>query len=124
MARIRGRDNKATEIAMLMILRRNRIIGWRRHPRTLGRPDFVFPKEQVAVFVDGCFWHGCPKHKSHPATNRDFWDAKLSRNKLRDKMVSRALKRQGWKVVRIWQHEFKKEFESGLVRRIQRALRK
>src|SRR5690348_9494691 len=98
MSHVRGRDNKATEFAMLSVLRRNRITGWRRQPALFGKPDFIFPKERVAVFVDGCFWHSCPIHSSRPAMNRPFWDKKLARNRDRDKLVARTLKRQGWKV--------------------------
>ncbi|HLH07526.1 MAG TPA: very short patch repair endonuclease [Terriglobales bacterium] len=122
MSRVRGRDNKATEFAMVAVLRHNRITGWRRHPRLFGKPDFIFSKQRVAVFVDGCFWHGCPKHSSRPATNQAFWKQKLARNKNRDKVVARTLKREGWRVLRIWQHEFAKGREQALVQRIQRAL--
>lgn len=122
MSRVRGRGNKATEFAMLAVLRRNRITGWRRQARLFGKPDFVFLKHHVAVFVDGCFWHGCPKHSSSPATNQAFWKQKLARNKDRDKLVVRTLKGQGWKVLRIWQHELNKNGERGLLRRIHRAL--
>jgi len=118
MSGIRGRDNKTTEFAMVGVLRRHRIKGWRRHPRLFGKPDFVFVKQRVAVFVDGCFWHGCPKHSSCPATNRVFWAKKLARNKSRDRLVVRTLRRHGWKVLRVWQHEFSKHGEVGLVRRI------
>ncbi len=69
------------------------------------RPDFVFPKLKVAVFVDGCFWHGCPKHATWPAHNRAFWQRKLTGNKARDRLVTRTLRRQGWRVLRIWEHE-------------------
>lgn len=124
MSRVRGRDNKATEIAMLAVLRRHRITGWRRQVRLFGKPDFVFLKQHVALFVDGCFWHGCPKHSSRPATNQAFWEEKLARNKSRDRLVSHTLKRRGWAVVRIWQHEFSEERELGIVRRIQRALQR
>ena len=69
-----------------------------------GRPDFVFPAERVAVFVDGCFWHGCPRHYNAPANNEAFWRRKLIANRTRDRLVTRTLTRAGWKVVRIWEH--------------------
>src|SRR5216117_2386649 len=81
MSRIRGRGNKETEIALLRLLRRHRIRGWRRNQPVLGRPDFIFRRERVAVFVDGCFWHGCPRHANMPANNRLFWRRKLTANK-------------------------------------------
>ncbi|MGA7193765.1 MAG: DNA mismatch endonuclease Vsr [Anaerolineales bacterium] len=71
----------------------------------LGKPDFVFPKRKIALFVDGCFWHGCPKHSSAPKSNRRFWMKKLKANKERDKFVNRELRKSGWKVVRVWEHE-------------------
>ncbi len=67
------------------------------------RPDFVFPKLKLAVFVDGCFWHGCPKHATRPKNNRVFWDKKLAGNKTRDLLVTKTLKRANWRVIRIWE---------------------
>lgn len=69
------------------------------------RPDIVFPKRRVAVFVDGCFWHSCPEHGQTPKTNATYWVAKLNRNKARDLADSHALQRDGWKVVRVWEHD-------------------
>jgi DNA mismatch endonuclease (patch repair protein) len=105
MSRIRGRGNKDTELALAKLLRAAGISGWRRHHPIFGKPDFVFPKLRIAVFVDGCFWHGCPKHSNMPANNRLFWEKKLAANKARDRLVSRTLKRQGWMVIRIWEHD-------------------
>jgi len=73
MSRIRGRGNKETELALAKLLRAARISGWRRHSSIIGRPDFTFHKERVVIFVDGCFWHCCPKHSNLPAQNRAFW---------------------------------------------------
>jgi DNA mismatch endonuclease (patch repair protein) len=108
MSRIRGRGNKATEVALAKLLRKHRITGWRRNQSVLGKPDFVFRRQQVAVFVDGCFWHACPKHSNMPANNRAFWKKKLTANKARGRFVNRALRRLGWHVVRIWEHELTK----------------
>ncbi len=75
------------------------------------RPDFVFRRvlpdgsQGVAVFVDGCFWHGCPKHANLPVNNRAFWRRKLAVNRARDLLVSKSLRKMGWRVVRIWEHE-------------------
>jgi DNA mismatch endonuclease (patch repair protein) len=118
MSRVKGRGNKATELAMVALLRRHGITGWRRHARIFGNPDFVFPKHRLAVFVDGCFWHGCPKHATQPASNRAFWREKLARNKTRDRLVTRMLKQRGWFVLRVWQHELKKEFPSCIKRMV------
>ena len=107
MSRIKGRENKDTELALIRILRRHHISGWLRNQAVLGKPDFVFPKQKVALFVDGCFWHGCPKHSNMPKNNRIFWRKKLEGNKVRDQFVKQELKRLGWKVVRVWEHELK-----------------
>lgn len=107
MSRVKGRGNRLTELRLIEVFRANGFIGWRRNAAVFGRPDFVFPKQRVAVFVDGCFWHGCPIHGSVPATNRKFWLAKLERNKRRDRLVMQELKRRGWKPVRVWQHELR-----------------
>lgn len=122
MSRVRARDNKSTELAMVTLLRRHKITGWRRHGRLFGNPDFVFPKQRLAVFVDGCFWHGCPKHATQPSSNPSFWRRKLARNKTRDKLVVRTLKQRGWSVLRIWQHELKRPNQGRCIARIQRAL--
>ena len=123
MSRVRGRGNRATELVLVKLLRRHRIAGWRRGARVFGRPDFVFAKQRLAVFVDGCFWHGCPRHGTRPASNAAFWKKKLARNRRRDKLVSRSLKRSGWRVLRIWQHDLLRRNERNLLRRIRRATR-
>ena len=121
MSLIRGKGNKETEHALLVLLRQNKISGWRRHLPLLGKPDFAFPKQKVAVFVDGCFWHGCPKCYTRPKTNRAFWDRKRETNMARDRHFTRQLRGRGWKVIRIWQHYLQKSPEACLTR-IHRAL--
>lgn len=122
MSRIRGKGNKSTELALASAFRRARISGWRRHvsirielgPRVAKRvgktllivkPDFVFKRQRLAVFVDGCFWHQCPLHSKVPESNREFWERKLARNVERDRFHDRELKKAGWKVVRFWEHD-------------------
>ena len=122
MSRVHGRGNKATELALIVLLRRHQISGWRRGARLFGKPDFVFPKHRLAVFVDGCFWHACPKHATQPASNRIFWREKLVRNKTRDRLVTHKLKESGWRVLRVWQHELSRRNEPCLARRIRQAL--
>jgi DNA mismatch endonuclease (patch repair protein) len=73
----------------------------------LGKPDFVFLKERVAVFIDGCFWHGCSEHYLPPANRQDFWQKKLFANQLRDLYVSEELNELGWRVIRIWEHDLR-----------------
>ncbi len=72
-----------------------------------GRPDIVFPGHQIAVFVDGCFWHKCPKHFVVPKTRTNFWMDKINKNCERDERVTKELKQSGWKVLRIWEHDIK-----------------
>jgi DNA mismatch endonuclease (patch repair protein) len=105
MAAIRATGNKATEVTLAAILRANRITGWRRNQRVVGKPDFLFRRERVAVFVDGCFWHGCLQHCRMPKSRQDFWEPKIAKNKLRDLAVARILRRARWAVVRVWEHE-------------------
>ena len=122
MARIRSCGNKDTELALVRVFRQHRVTGWRRHQAVFGKPDFVFPKLRLAVFVDGCFWHGCPLHETKPRHNAAFWGKKFARNKARDRLVTRTLRQSGWRVLRIWEHELARKREAGLVRRIQKAL--
>jgi DNA mismatch endonuclease (patch repair protein) len=121
MSRIRGSGNKETELVLACLLRRHCIRGWRRQQPLFGKPDFVFRSTRVAVFVDGCFWHGCPKHSNLPASNRAFWKKKMAANKARDQRVNRTLRKEGWRVVRIWEHDLAKRSEV-CIRRIQAAL--
>lgn len=122
MAGIRSRGNKATELRMIALFRAHGITGWRRGVALFGKPDFVFGAAKVAVFVDGCFWHGCPRHARTPKTRVAFWKAKLARNAQRDREVRSALRRRGWRVLRIWEHELARKNETQLLRRIRAAL--
>lgn len=91
-----------------MALVRARITGWTLHASELpGRPDFYFPAKRVAVFVDGCFWHGCPRCGHVPKTNDGFWQLKIKRNRQRDAKVRARLRRRGVRVVRFWEHELR-----------------
>jgi DNA mismatch endonuclease (patch repair protein) len=116
MSRIRSKHNQSTEIALLRMLRSADISGWRRHTSLPGKPDFAFPKSKVAVFVDGCFWHGCAKCYVRPKTNRKFWDKKRTDNMARDRSVNLRLRKNGWKVVRLWEHYLAKQPNASLAR--------
>jgi len=107
MSRIRGKGNEKTEVRLARLMRAGGIRGWRRHLPIPGRPDFAFRKQKVAVFVDGCFWHGCPKCFRLPKQNRVFWKAKIEGNRKRDRSVNGRLRRLGWKVVRIKECQLK-----------------
>jgi DNA mismatch endonuclease (patch repair protein) len=103
MSKIRGRGNASTELKVANLFRSLGITGWRRHLPIIGRPDFVFKKSKLALFVDGCFWHGCPKCYSAPTSSKDFWKDKLAKNMARDLAVNRQLRAQGWRVIRVWE---------------------
>lgn len=103
MARIRSRDTKP-EIRLRQALWAAGC-RYRLHYDLPGRPDIVFTAAKLAVFVDGCFWHGCPLHYSAPGTREDFWKSKLRKNVLRDMAADDALIAKNWQVIRIWQHD-------------------
>jgi DNA mismatch endonuclease (patch repair protein) len=104
MAAIRSTGNRATELRLAAIFRAHGITGWRRHQALPGKPDFVFRRERLAVFVDGCFWHGCPRHLRMPRDNRPYWKGKIARNIQRDRETTRRLRKSGWHVLRVWEH--------------------
>lgn len=148
MSRIRSRGNRDTELALARLLRANGVSGWRRHllvratvegrwlrvegRKTRGRnsqrstfntqltvrPDFVFVKLRTVIFVDGCFWHGCPKHATWPTHRAAWWRRKLAGNKARDRLVTRTLRRAGWRVIRIWEHELARRNTARLAQRL------
>jgi DNA mismatch endonuclease (patch repair protein) len=120
MARIRATGNRDTELRLIALFRAFGIRGWRRGQLLYGKPDFVFRRERVAIFVDGCFWHGCPKpkHAPLPKNRAEWWAAKLSRNKARDWLVTRTLRKQGWKVIRIWECDLSRKNWTRIARRI------
>ena len=122
MSRVRSYGNKATELEVIRLFRAHSIRGWRRRLPIFGRPDFVFPREHLVIFVDGCFWHGCRKHRTMPTSNVDFWRRKLERNQSRDRLVRKTLRKRGWKVLRIWQHELTRANRARLIARVRRSL--
>jgi len=105
MSSVKSSNNKSTELKFIEILKHFKITGWRRNYRIKGRPDFVFLKDKTAIFIDGCFWHGCPKHCRLPKSNRKYWADKIDRNKARDKIIKKYLKNKEWNVLRFWEHE-------------------
>ena len=104
MRAIRSAGNSTTERRLASLLRRHGLRGWKLQARHIvGRPDLVIQSKRIAVFVDGCFWHGCPHCGHIPRTNRAYWLAKIAQNKRRDRAVSKALRALGYRVVRIWE---------------------
>jgi DNA mismatch endonuclease (patch repair protein) len=120
MSRIKG-TRTGPELALRRILWAEGL-RYRLHSQLPGKPDLVFGKAKVAVFVDGCFWHGCPIHGHLPKSNQDYWSAKLARNTARDQATNTALAAQGWLPIRLWEHEVRKELDH-CVSRITEAVR-
>jgi len=120
MARIRSKDTKP-ELALRRALWAEGVRGWRVHRKGLpGKPDLAFGRRRVAVFVDGCFWHGHPDFFT-PGKSGAYWDAKIERTRERDRLANKALAAAGWTVVRMWDFEVEGDL-SGCVRRVLDAL--
>lgn len=110
---VRGKGNRTTEALFRAGLESTGIVGWEMNCSSIkGRPDFFFPKERIAVFLDGCFWHGCDICGHIPKKNHAFWEAKIGRNRERDVKTTAILRRQGISVLRFWEHEIKKSLKS------------
>ena len=120
MSRIRGK-NTSPELKLRKMLWESGIRGYRVHYKLPGKPDIVFTRKKVVVFVDGCFWHKCPVCFRPPETNAEFWNEKLQKNVERDLKVTKELEDLGWTVLRFWEHEVKKTPED-VVARIPLAL--
>ena len=122
MGKIRSFGNASTEMTFAKLLRKHGLTGWRRHAAIPGRPDFYFPTKKLAIFLDGCFWHGCPQHFRMPESNVAWWKSKMTANKRRDWRSSRNLRSRGIRVIRIWEHDLRPRFQESVIRRIQRLL--
>jgi DNA mismatch endonuclease (patch repair protein) len=107
MSRIRSKGNYTTELRFIAMMREYKISGWRRGSKLPGRPDFVFTKQRLVVFIDGDFWHGNPRRYRIPKTNCDYWCAKIEKNRKRDRLINKVLRKSGWKVLRIWESSLK-----------------
>ncbi|ABX15969.1 very short patch repair endonuclease [Burkholderia multivorans] len=119
MARVRSR-NTAPELALRRALW-HQGLRYRLTPKLPGTPDLCFVTKRVAIFVDGCFWHGCPQHYSAPAQNAEFWSHKVASNITRDRKADAALEAEGWTVMRVWEHELKSHL-ADVVARIEALL--
>ena len=122
MRRVRSSNNKSTELKLIELFKQHGIKGWRRHYPVKGHPDFVFQKEKVAVFVDGCFWHGHDCRNTRPVNNQDYWQKKRKQNIKHDQEVTALFKSRGWTVLRIWECELKKKNIEKTVEKIKQAL--
>jgi len=122
MARVRSKGNASTELRVVHLLRVNGLTGWRRGTKVMGSPDFIWRRERVALFVDGCSWHGCPRHGETPRSRVAYWTAKLARNAKRDRAVSRTLRGMGWVVLRVWECALTRSRAKRTIMRIARTL--
>ncbi len=119
MKKVRSRNNKSTELKLIQVFRENSIKGWRRGYPVKGHPDFVFLDKKIAVFVDGCFWHGHDCRNTRPADHAEYWAKKRERNISHDKEVTAMFEQRGWRVIRIWECELKKKNRELLLRKIE-----
>jgi DNA mismatch endonuclease (patch repair protein) len=113
--------NTRLEISFRKLLSKNKIRGYRLHYKIAGKPDIVFPVKRVVVFIDGDFWHGYNWKKLGKIPPKKYWQAKIERNIARDKIYTKQLKKDGWKVLRFWEHEIKKNPEKCLLK-VKKAL--
>jgi DNA mismatch endonuclease, patch repair protein len=108
MAKVRSKGNQSTEVRVEQGLMECMPLGWVKHPAQVpGRPDFYFERIRLAVFVNGCFWHACPKCGRIPKSRVQFWQTKIEQNRLRDNRVRRSLWRDGYHVFCIWEHQLR-----------------
>lgn len=110
MSKVRSNNNKSTELALIKFFKENKITGWKRNYPVKGHPDFVFLDKKIAVFVDGCFWHGhqnC-RYFVMPKFNTEYWESKIKSNIIRDKTTYDSLSALGWNVLIVWECELKK----------------
>ena len=118
MKKVKPAGNKTTELQMIKAFEDFKISGWRRHYDVKGHPDFVFPKKRIAIFVDGCFWHGHDCRNTRPENNKEFWEKKRNRNIQHDKEITLRFESRGWTVIRIWECELKKKNREQLEKKL------
>lgn len=123
MAAVKSRGNISTEARMVALLREHKLSGWRRHLPLPGTPDFCWPKLKLAVFVDGCFWHGCIHCGKASKSNLGYWQAKVASNRRRDVRATAELRSRGWTVIRIWECRLKRNPDQ-CISRIKKAIKK
>lgn len=122
MQKVKSRGNKSTELKLILVFRENNISGWRRNYKVKGHPDFVFLEKKIAVFVDGCFWHGHDCRNTTPSDNKEYWDRKRQRNIQHDREVTAIFEARGWTVIRIWECELKKKNVAILMKKLEPLL--
>lgn len=118
MRQVRSKNNKSTELKLIQVFKENGIRGWKRNYPVKGHPDFVFLDKKIAIFVDGCFWHGHDCRNTRPSNNADYWTKKRERNMKHDKEITELFEKRGWTVIRIWECELKKKNYKNLMEKI------
>ena len=118
MKKVRSKNNRSTELRLIDVFNQYGIKGWRRNYQVKGHPDFVFLSCKVAIFVDGCFWHGHDCRNTRPSDNAEYWNKKRERNMKHDIEITALFEKRGWKVLRIWECELRKKKETDLVERL------
>lgn len=122
MSKVRSEGNKSTELKLIQYFKEMNISGWRRRYKVKGRPDFVFLDKRIAVFVDGCFWHGHDCRNTRPSDHAEYWRSKRQRNMARDQTVTALFEARGWTVIRIWECELTKKNRALLDEKLQPLL--
>ncbi len=119
MSRIRSTNTKMENLLAKEMKKAG--VKFRRYPKIFGKPDFLIKDKKTIIFIDGCFWHKCPKCYREPKTKKDFWLPKIEKNVERDRKVNKTLKRNGYKVIRFWEHDVEKNIDK-CVKRILKLL--
>lgn len=109
MKRVKSSGNESTEKRLIKYFAEKGISGWKRNYKVKGHPDFVFLQKHIAIFVDGCFWHGHYCRNTKPIDNKDYWDKKRERNITHDIEITKLFEARGWTVIRIWECELQKK---------------
>ena len=119
MSKVRSKNNKSTELKLIEVFKEIGSVGWKRNYPVKGHPDFVFLDKKIAIFVDGCFWHGHDCRNTRPSDNADYWTKKRERNMKHDKEITELFERRGWTVIRIWECELKKKNRDLLLKKLE-----
>lgn len=122
MRAVKSKNPKSTELTLIKLFKENHIIGWRHSYNVKGHPDFVFLDKRIAIFVDGCFWHGHDCRNTRPADNAEYWAKKRAKNIQHDQDTTAIFEARGWTVIRIWECELKKKNIAQTLQRIKIAL--
>lgn len=122
MRAVKNKNPKSTELTLIKLFKENHITGWLHSYNVKGHPDFVFLNKRIAIFVDGCFWHGHDCRNTRPADNAEYWAKKREKNIQHDKQITAMFEGRGWTVIRIWECELKKKNIMQTLLRIKTAL--